>query len=212
MMKKPKIITEQYVSELISKCLRGYATKTLQARLDEVMQSKAKVYVTPEEIAELKRRYFVFCDCLKYEVGKFYSVGIMSGFTPAKITMLCVKASSRFATFEYLYKDENGLRKLRTKRSIRESIKTDWQTREAIYRRQCAYVNKRWSRVPLSYAHEFVMKPKCWDEVPAAVEVTASTEGGGCLDRHQMQELRGHIFEYLNAQLPKCIKEKGAAR
>ena len=44
------------------------------------------------------------------------------------------------------------------------------------------------------------------------VEVTARTEGGGCLDRHQMQELRGNIFEYLNAQLPKCIKEKGAAK
>lgn len=44
------------------------------------------------------------------------------------------------------------------------------------------------------------------------VEVTARTEGGGCLDSHQMQELRGHIFEYLNEQLPKCIKEKGAAR
>ena len=37
-------------------------------------------------------------------------------------------------------------------------------------------------------------------------------KGGGCLDRQQMQELRGHIFEYLNAQLPKCIKEKGAAK
>lgn len=190
MMKKPKIITEQYVAELIGECLRGYATKTLQARLDEVMQSKAKVYVTPEEIAELKKRYFVFCDCLKYEVGKFYSVGIMCGFTPAKITMLCVKASSRFATFEYLYKDENGLRKLRTKRSIRESIKTDWQTHEAIYRRQCAYVNKRGSRILLSYAHEFVMKPKCWDEVPASVEVTASTEGGGCLDSKKMRAAR----------------------
>ena len=193
MMKKPKIITEQYVAELIGECLRGYATRPLQARLDEVMQSKAKVYVTPEEIAALKRREFVFCDCMKYEVGKFYRGGIMRGFDPAKITMLCVKESSRFATFEYLYKDENGLRKLRTKRNIRESIKTDWQTHEAIYRRQCAYVNKRWSRVPLSYAHEFVMKPKCWDEVPAAVEVTASTDGGGCVESKQMQKLRGHI-------------------
>ena len=44
------------------------------------------------------------------------------------------------------------------------------------------------------------------------VEVTARAEGGGCLNRQQMQELRGHIFEYLNAQLPKCIKEKGAAK
>ena len=44
------------------------------------------------------------------------------------------------------------------------------------------------------------------------VEVTARAEGGGCLDRQQMQELRGHIFEYLNEQLPKCIKEKGAAK
>ena len=170
-MKKTKIITEHYVAELISKCLRGYSTKPLQERLDEVMQSKAKVYVTPEEIAELKKRYFVFGDCLKYEVGKFYSVGIMRGSTPAKIPMLCVKASSRFVTFEYLYKDEGELRKLRVRRSIREDIKTDWQTREMIYRRQCAYVNERWSRVPFSYAHEFVMKPKCWDEVPAAKEV-----------------------------------------
>ena len=170
-MKKPKIITEQYVAELISKCLRGYATRPLQARLDEVMQSQAKVYVTPEEIAELKRRYFVFCDCLRYEVGKFYRVGIMSGFTPKKIPMLCVKSSSRFVTFEYIHKDEDGLRKLRVSRRIREDIKTDWQTREMIYRRQCAYVNERLSRVPLSYAHEFVMKPKCWDEVPASKEV-----------------------------------------
>ena len=171
MMKKTKIITEQYVAELISKCLSGYATGPLQARLDEVMQSQAKVYVTPEEIAELKRRYFVFVDLLKYEVGKFYSVGIMRGFTPAKIPMLCVAANSRFATFEYLYKDEDGLRKFRTRRSIREDIKTEWRTREVIYRRQCAYVNERWSGVPYSYAHEFVMKPKCWDEVPAAKEV-----------------------------------------
>ena len=44
------------------------------------------------------------------------------------------------------------------------------------------------------------------------VEVTARAEGGGCLDRQQMQKLRGDIFEYLNAQLPKCIKEKGAAK
>ena len=44
------------------------------------------------------------------------------------------------------------------------------------------------------------------------VEVTARADGSGCLDRQQMQELRWHIFEYLNAQLPKCIKEKGAAR
>ena len=44
------------------------------------------------------------------------------------------------------------------------------------------------------------------------VEVTARADGSGCLDRQQMQELRGHIFEYLNAQLPKCIKEKGAAK
>ena len=170
-MKKQKIITEQYVAELISKCLRGYATRPLQARLDEVMQSKAKVYVTKKEIAELKRRYFVFGDCLKYEVGKFYSVGTMRGLTPAKTPMLCVAASSRFVTFEYIHKDEDGLRKLRVSRSIREDIKTDWQTREMIYRRQCAYVNERWSRVPLSYAHEFVMKPKGWDEVPAEKEV-----------------------------------------
>ena len=119
----------------------------------------------------MKRRYFVFGDCLKYEVGKFYSVGIMSGFTPQKIPMLCVKASSSFVTFEYIHKDEDGLRKLRVSRNIREDIKTDWQTREMIYRRQCAYVNERLSRVPLSYAHEFVMKPKCWDEVPASKEV-----------------------------------------
>lgn len=44
------------------------------------------------------------------------------------------------------------------------------------------------------------------------VEVTARADGSGCLDRQQMQELRGHIFEYLNAQLPKCIREKGAER
>ena len=44
------------------------------------------------------------------------------------------------------------------------------------------------------------------------VEVTARAEGGGCLDRPLMQEVRRHLFEYLNAQLPKCIKEKGAAR
>lgn len=170
-MKKPKIITEHYVVELISECLRGYATKTLQARLDEVMQSQAKVYVTPEEIAELKKRYFVFGDCLKYEVGKFYSVGAMCGFTPKKIPMRCVQTSSRFATFEYLHKDECGLRKLLARRSIREDIKTDWRTHEVVYRRQCAYVNDRWTQVPFAYAHEFVMKPKCWDEVPAAKEV-----------------------------------------
>ena len=44
------------------------------------------------------------------------------------------------------------------------------------------------------------------------IEVTARADGSGCLDRQQMQELRGHIFEYLNAQLPKCIREKGAER
>ena len=44
------------------------------------------------------------------------------------------------------------------------------------------------------------------------IEVTARAEGGGCLDRPQMQKLRGDIFEYLKDQLPKCIKEKGAAR
>ena len=38
------------------------------------------------------------------------------------------------------------------------------------------------------------------------VEVTAREDGSGCLDRQQMQELRGHIFEYLNEQLPKCIQ------
>ena len=31
------------------------------------------------------------------------------------------------------------------------------------------------------------------------VEVTARTEGVGCLDRQQLQELRGHMFEYVNA-------------
>ena len=44
------------------------------------------------------------------------------------------------------------------------------------------------------------------------VEVTARAEGKGGLVRTQIEKLRGDIFEYLNAQLPKCIKEKGAAK
>ena len=44
------------------------------------------------------------------------------------------------------------------------------------------------------------------------VEVTARTEGKGGLVRTKIEKLRCDILEYLNAQLPKCIKEKGAAK
>lgn len=41
------------------------------------------------------------------------------------------------------------------------------------------------------------------------VGVTARTDGGGCLDRAAMQELRGALYECLNSKLPKCLKDKG---
>lgn len=41
------------------------------------------------------------------------------------------------------------------------------------------------------------------------VEVTARIDGGGCLDRAAMQELRGDIYECLNSKLPKCLEYKG---
>lgn len=44
------------------------------------------------------------------------------------------------------------------------------------------------------------------------IDVKARTEGGGCLDRAAMTELRGHLYDYLNSHLPKCLKEKGAAK
>lgn len=43
------------------------------------------------------------------------------------------------------------------------------------------------------------------------IEIVARAEGGGCLDKSKMSQLRGDIFELLSVKLPQCIKEKGGA-
>lgn len=164
-MKKPKIITEHYVVEVINELLKTWQTQTRQHRLDEIMESEAKVYVTPEEIAALKKRGYLFIPCRKYKVGSFYKVGFMRGFTPSYTFGRCVSANSRFAEFEIVWCGETGRHLLKMKRSIREDARTDWHTHEAEFRRQCAYVNERWSQIPFSYADEEIEKPEWWEEI-----------------------------------------------
>lgn len=96
-----------------------------------------------------------------YEVGKFYLIPVMSGFTVKMIPAQVVRKLKRKITFKYLYRDDKGNVSFHT-------VDRNYRFSTACEAESAHVINDPWSILPTAWSDRVAPKPELWDKVEAA--------------------------------------------